>query len=192
MRELKDTAVLMLGFLPWLLFLFFSGHSMESLERITWISLVASLTFGFSELRNGFILQWGTLIFFAACVLLVCIFHVVWVAMQMDLLANLSLALIVWATLLAGRPFALQYARKGLPPERWNDPKFIEGCRFITIIWAILMSASVGVSVYRRTPAPQASERAYFAISLGIIAAGVIFTTLFKRRKRLERERQAQ
>ena len=77
----------------------------------------------------------------------------------MDLLANLSLASIVWATLIADRPFALQYARKGLPLERWNDPKLIEGCRFITLVWAVLMSASVFVSGYRRTPAPQASER---------------------------------
>ena len=45
MRELKDTAVLLLGFLPWLLFLFFSGHSMESLERITWISLAVGVVF---------------------------------------------------------------------------------------------------------------------------------------------------
>ena len=191
MRELKDTAVLLLGFFPWLLFLFFSGHSMESLERITWISLAASLTFGFSELRSGFVLQWGTLVFFAACVLMVGVFHVGWVAKQMDLLANVALASIVWATLLVGQPFALQYARKGLPPERWNDPKLIEGCRFITLVWAALLSASVCVSVYRRTSAPQVSERAYFAISLGIIAAGVIFTTLFKRRKRLQREQQA-
>ena len=191
MRELKDTAALLLGFLPWLLFLFFSGHSMESLERITWISLAASLTFGFSELRSGFILQWGTLVFFAACAVLVGIFHVVWVATQMDLLANASLAAIVWGTLLAGQPFALQYARRGLPPERWNDPKMVAGCRFITLVWAALMTASVGVSVYRRTSAPQVSEQAYFTISLAIIAVGVVFTTLFKRRKRLDRERQA-
>ena len=191
MRELKDTAALLLGFLPWLLFLFFSGHSMESLERITWISLAASLTFGFSELRSGFILQWGTLVFFAACAVLVGIFHVVWVATQMDLLANASLAAIVWGTLLAGQPFALQYARRGLPSERWNDPKMVAGCRFITLVWAALMTASVGVSVYRRTSAPQVSEQAYFTISLAIIAVGVVFTTLFKRRKRLDRERQA-
>ena len=54
------------------------------------------------------------------------------------------------------------------------------------------MSASVFVSVYRRTSAPQASEQGYFAISLAIIAGGVVFTTLFKRRKRLQREQQTQ
>ena len=190
MRELKDTVTLLLGFLPWLLFLFLAGHSMESLERVSWLCLAASLTFGFSELRSGYILQWGTLIFFSSCVVLVGILRIVWVATHMDLLANLSLASIVWATLIADRPFALQYARKGLPLERWNDPKLIEGCRFITLVWAVLMSASVFVSVYRRTPAPQASERGYFAISLAIIASGVVFTILFKRRKRLQREQQ--
>lgn len=190
MRELKDAAVLLLGFLPWLLFLFFSGHSMESLERISWVCLAASLTFGFSELRSGFILQWGTLIFFSSCVIFVSLLRVPWVAMNMDLLANVSLAAVIWATLLARRPFALQYARKGLPAERWNDPKLLEACRFITLVWALLMSVSVSVSIYRRTPAPQASEQGYFAISLATIAGGVIFTTLFKRRKRLEKEHQ--
>ena len=106
-----------------------------------------------------------------------------------QILANLFLAGIVWATLLVGRPFALQYARKGLPQERWNDPKLIDGCRFITLIWASLMTVSVCISVYRRTSAPQASEQVYFAMSLGVIAGGVIFTTLFKRQKRLQREK---
>jgi len=190
MRELKDTAVLLLGFLPWLLFLFFSGHSMESLERISWICLAACLIFGFSELRSGFILQWGSLVFFALSVLLVGILHNVWVATHMDLLANLSLATIIWATLLAGRPFALQYARKDLSPERWNDPGLLKGCRFITLVWALLMTVSVCVSIYRRTSAPQMSDQSYFAISLATIAGGVIFTTMFKRRKRLQKELQ--
>jgi len=188
MRELKDLAGLLLGFIPWLLFLFLSGHSLQGLERAALLSLVASLTFGFSELRNGFILQWGTLIFFACCVLLINGLHLTWVATHMDLLANLSLACIIWLTLLSGRPFALQYARKGLPPERWNDPALLAGCRFITLVWAILMSLAVGLSVYRRSPAPQASESVYFAISLGLIMGGVVFTTIFKRHKRLQRQ----
>jgi hypothetical protein len=107
----------------------------------------------------------------------------------MDLLANLSLASIIWMTLLAGRPFALQYARKGLPPERWNDPQLFKGCRFITLVWAILMSLAVGISIYRRTTAPQPAEQFYFAITLCLIASGVIFTTVFKRQKRLQREK---
>lgn len=190
MRELKELGLLMLGFVPWLLFLFLAGHSLGSLERAMILCLVASLTFGFSELRAGFILQWGTLVFFATCVLLVNVLHVFWIAANMDLLANISLASIIWLTLLADRPFALQYARKGLPRERWHDPSLIEGCRFITLVWALLMTVAVGVSVYKRTPAPQAGEAVYFGISLCLIFGGVVFTTLFKRYKRLQREKK--
>lgn len=106
----------------------------------------------------------------------------------MDLLADLSLAAMVWVTLLVGRPFAFQYARKGLPPERWNDQVLVEGCRFISLVWALFTSLSFVVSVYRHTTAPLVSEQTYFGISLAIIAGGIIFTTLFKRQNRLQRE----
>jgi len=191
MQDLKELGRLLLGFVPWLLFLFLGGHSLESLEMAAVIGLVASLTFGFSELRGGFILQWGTLVFFSSCVLFVNGLHVGWVAMHMDILANVALASIIWLTLIAGRPFALQYARRSLPPELWNDPAIIRSCRLITLVWALLMTVAVGVSVYRRTGAPQAGDGVYFVISLCLIAGGVVFTTAFKRHKRIERERQA-
>ncbi len=191
MRELKDLGLLLVGFMPWLLFLFVSGHSLTSLERAIVICLVASVTFGFGELRRGYILQWGSLLFFTACFLLVNILSIVWVAEQMDLLANLTLASIVWLTILVGRPFALQYARRDLPKEQWNDKKFVEGCRFISIVWAVLMTLSVGISVLRRLPMAKAPSWVYFTGSICLILAGVTFTTVFKRQKRLERERAA-
>jgi len=190
-RELKELGLLLLGFVPWLLFLFLAGHSLASLELASVLCFAACLTFGFSELRAGYILQWGTLVFFACCVLLVNVLHVTWVAVHMDLLANLSLASIIWLTLLAGRPFALQYACKGLPKERWNDPAIIGACRFITLVWALVMTVAVGLSIYKRTPAPQAGDAAYFAMSLALIFGGIVFTTLFKRHKRLQKERGA-
>lgn len=191
MKELKDLCRLLLGFMPWLLFLFLSGHTLGSLEMSVLLCLGASLTFGFSELRSGFILQWGTLVFFAACAVFVNLLHSVWVATHMDLLANASLASIVWLTLLVGHPFALQYARKNLPRERWNDPGVLSTCRLITLVWAVLMSVSVGLSIYRRLPFPQAGDSVYFAISVCMIVSGVAFTTAFKRHKRLQHERAA-
>ena len=122
MRDLRDLCVLLLGFMPWLLFLLISGHTLASLERAVVICLAASLTFGFVELRRGYILQWGTLIFFLACLVMVNLLNVVWGATHMDLLANSALALVMWLTLAVGRPFALQYARSELPKERWDAP----------------------------------------------------------------------
>lgn len=189
MHELKDIGVLLLGFMPWLLFLFLSGHTLTSLERATVISLAASLTFGFGELRRGYILQWGTLFFFCSCAVLVNLLKVVWVATQMDLLANAVLACLMWLGIVVGKPFALQYARRELPRERWNDPKVVQGCRFITLVWAWLMTLAVLVSVIRRSALVHLPEWVYFDASVCIILAGLTFTTLFKRQKRLQRER---
>ncbi|MCX5809099.1 MAG: hypothetical protein NTX36_06985 [Proteobacteria bacterium] len=189
MRDLKDLGTLLLGFMPWLLFLFLSGHTLASLEYAIIISLVASLTFGFSELRRGYILQWGTLLFFCLCVILINLLKVIWVATHMDLLANATLTCIMWLSIVVGKPFALQYAQRDLPREAWGDPKVIKGCLFITLVWACLMTLSVLVSLVHRSSVVHVPEWIYFYVTLCIILTGLIFTVLFKRQKRLQRER---
>lgn len=188
--DLKELGGLILGFLPWLLFLFLSGKTLASLERATVISLAACLVLGFRELKLGFILQWGTLLFFGFCVVTINLFHILWVAMYMDLLSNSALAFVMWLTLLLGRPFVLQYARRDLPKEKWNDPGFIRGCRVLTIFWASLMTISVILSIIKRTSLLNLPGWAYFVISLAIIITGLTYTTVFKRRKRLMRLHQ--
>lgn len=189
MRDLKSLAVLFLGFMPWLLFLFLSGHTLASLEHAIIISLIASITFGLGELRRGYILAWGTFVFFSLCIVLINLLKLVWFAREMDLLANLALALVMWLTILVGRPFALQYAQRDLPQERWSDPEVIRGCRFITIVWALLMSLAAAVSVVRRMPVVHLPDWVYFDVSIVIILSGLAITTLFKRQKRLQHER---
>ncbi|MDD4604359.1 MAG: hypothetical protein PHF97_11215 [Bacteroidales bacterium] len=187
--DLKDLGLLMLGFLPWMLFLFFSGHTMLSLKIAIVISLVASITLGFGDLKRGFILQWGTCIFFIVCLVLVDLLNSRWMAMEMDLVSNLALASIMWFTILIGKPFALQYARRGPPKEYWNDEKFIRGCRFITMVWACLMTFAVLVSVLKRTTWVHLPNWVYFDITVLNIVVGLTFTTIFKRKKRLQRQR---
>ncbi len=188
MRDIKELCILLLGFTPWLLFLFLAGHSMPSLKFAIIISLLAALVFGFSDLRRGFILTWGTLIFFCFCAVVVNILNVTWVANYMDLLSKTTLASIMWLTILMGKPFALQYAQKDAPKERWGDQKFIQGSRFISLTWAYLMSLSVGLSILRRSSSLNLPEWVYFDASLCIIFTGLAITTLFKARKRRQRE----
>jgi hypothetical protein len=107
MRDLKDLVTLVLGFMPWLLFLFLAGHTLASLEIAILISVGASLVFGFGELRRGYILQWGTLTFFVAAAVLVNAMKVIWVATHMDLIANGAIASIMWLSIAVGQPFAL-------------------------------------------------------------------------------------
>jgi hypothetical protein len=185
--DLKELGSLVLGFLPWMLFLFLSGTSLSSLERAIVISLIACPVFGFRELKQGFILQWGTLLFFCGCAILVNLFKVFWVAKYMDLLSNSALAGVMWLTLLLGKPFVLQYARRDLPKEKWNEPAFIRGCLQLTIVWASLMTLSVLLSVIRRTPLLDWPGWAWFGLSNVIIVSGLAYTTVFKRQKRLQR-----
>lgn len=189
MRDLRDLAGLLLGFLPWLLFLFLSGHTLASLERGIIISLAVSVVFGLGGLKRGFILQWGTLVFFAAAFVLVNIMKTVWVAENMGVLTNLFLAGLMWFTVIIGIPFALQYARAGLPKEQRDDPNLVRGSRFITIVWAVLMTISTAVAVFRKADLVSLPEWVYFDISLLIIFGGLGYTTLFRRKKRAQRER---
>ena len=188
--DLKELGGLVLGFLPWLLFLFLSGNTLASLERATVISLVACVTIGFRELKQGFILAWGTLLFFSMCVIMVNLLHVMWVAMYMDLLSNSALACVMWLTLLLGKPFVLQYARRDLPREQWNDQGMIRGCRLMTIVWASLMTVSVLLSIVRRSSLFHWPGWVYFGLSLVVIVTGLTYTTVFKRQKRLKRLRE--
>ncbi|QWT48481.1 hypothetical protein [Azospira inquinata] len=181
MRDLKELGMLLLGFMPWLLFLFVAGHTLAGLERAIWLCFFASLVFGFDELRRGFILQWGSLFFFGACLVLVNWQQNIWVATHMTLIANSALTAIMWLTLAVKRPFALQYARRDLPRERWNDPKVVASCRFITRVWAGLMSLAVGVAAVHEERLVDWPESVFFDLSLVIIVTGVAFTTLYKR-----------
>ena len=189
MRELKDVGLLLVGFLPWLLFLFLAGHSLASLERAIVISLVAGIVLGFRDLKEGFVLQWGTLLFFVFCAVSINLLNIFWVAKQIDLLSNSALACIMWITVAMGKPFALQYAQRDLPPELGHDPKVIHGSYVITIVWAGLMTLSVLISIIHRSSVVHFPEWVYFDASLCIIAAGLTYTTVFKRQKRLQRER---
>jgi hypothetical protein len=191
MKEIKETLLLLLGFMPWILFLFISGHSLASLERSIIICLIAAIVFGFNDIRKGFILQWGTLLFFGFCFISLNLLKIVWIAIYMNILANGTLALIMWSSLLLGKPFVLQYARKNLPKERWNDPRIIRTCRFMTIVWGILMLLACAVSVLKITHQGLYPESMYFDASLSIITGGIAFTIIYKHYKRKQRERNS-
>ena len=89
MKEIRELPAFLLGFAPWILFLALSGPTLPALERAILVCLAASVTLGFGELRRGYILQWGTLVFFAACAVLVNVFKVVWVARNMEIMDRL-------------------------------------------------------------------------------------------------------
>ena len=86
-------------------------------------------------LMLGFILQWGSCLFFLFCLVMVNFMNNVWV------------------------------------------------------VWAWLMTFAVLISIFKRTSWLPFSHGFYFGLTLLNILAGLTFTALFKRKKRLLRER---
>ena len=187
MEELIELVKFLFGFIPWILFLFLSGNTLISLERSIIIALLASVIFGFRELRKGFILQWGTFLFFMACAITVNLFKLLFVSEYMAIISNGFFASLIWVTILIGKPFTLQYAKVELPKEQWEEPELIHSCRFIAIIWALLLTLSTLISFLRILKPDLAPSWVYFNITLGIMLGGGIFTTLYKKYKRGQR-----
>lgn len=59
------------------------------------------------------------------------------------LAVDIGLLGIVLASLLAGRPFTLQYAREQAPKELWSDARFVQLNTRITLAWAIAFTVVV-------------------------------------------------
>jgi len=187
MEELIELVKFLFGFIPWILFLFLSGNTLVSLERSIIISLLASVIFGFRELRKGFILQWGTFFFFMACAITINLLKLVFFAEHMAIISNGFFASLIWVTIFIGKPFTLQYAKVELPKEQWEAPELIRSCRFIAVIWALLLTLSTLISFFRILKPGLYPGWVYFNITLGIMLVGGIFTTLYKKYKRSQR-----
>lgn len=184
MKALKELAMFLLGFLPWLLFLFLSGHTLVSLERAILVSLLAGLIFSFRELRKGFILSWGTLLFFIICTITVNFMKIMPIAKNMGILSNGFFACLIWGTILIGKPFPLQYAKADLPKEQWDSPALMRTCRFIAVVWAFLLTFSTLAAYFRILNPARYPDWIYFDISIGVILGGTVFTFLYKKYKR--------
>jgi hypothetical protein len=184
MKDLIEILQFLLGFASWIVFLFLSGNTFTSLERALVISFIISVIFGYKQLRGGFILQWGSVIFFAWCIIMVNFLQNVTVAKNMGIIANGFLGSIIWLTILIGKPFTLQYAQADLPKEEWNDPALVQSCRFMAIVWGSLMVFSTFVSCFKVMRPGLYPEIVYSGISIGTIMGGTLFTQFYKKYKR--------
>lgn len=130
------------GFVPWFTFYSINNNSPRSIYIAGIIAIALVIALDKKELRNKFILPWGTIIFF---VLLSAIakFDMFAPIMKHSLiLANIGLPLIMWVSILVDRPFTLQYAKLEVDKVYWKSPLFLKTNRTISLAWAVLMTIS--------------------------------------------------
>ncbi|MEW5735541.1 MAG: hypothetical protein AB1921_11835 [Thermodesulfobacteriota bacterium] len=175
------------GFSPWILFGIMAEPPLQRLELAVMICLALSLASGAGKLRKGFVLTWGTVVFFVAVFIAVNLLKNVWAMKHLGVLANGSLALIAWGGLILGKPFVLQYAKEATPREFWDRPELLRAGTHLTVMWGLLFLLSTGFALYKqghRDLAPWVSH----LMGLGPVAFGVTYTQIYKGRARRQRE----
>jgi hypothetical protein len=184
---MKDLLKILLGFLPWILFGIMAGPPLTRLEMALAVSLTAGLALGFNQLRKGFFLAWGSLLFFSLSLILVVFLKNLWVIEHMDVLARGTLAAIAWASIIAGRPFTLQYARESVPEAYWRTPEFIHTGYFISLVWGIIFLIALGASLFRPY-LEQLASWLYPLLATGTMFLGILFTQWYVQRVRRARQ----
>jgi hypothetical protein len=169
---MKEIFSILLGFLPWIAFGVISGPSLWRLNAAIIVALGLVLVMGYKQLAKGFILTWGSLLFFGVNLIMVVLFSNLWVIENLDILAKATLAAIAWLSIFMGKPFILQYARETVPPERQGSPVFYRTCRTLAVIWGVIFLISAGMSV-AKTYGWCAGGVGYQTVSLGLIGLGL-------------------
>lgn len=184
-----DVVKFLIGFLPWIAFGILAGPSLMQLEEAIVISLILTVVLGVRQLIKGYILTWGTLIFFMAMTILVLGYRSAWIMQHMGILAPATLAAIAWISFIVGKPFVLQFAQEHTAQEFWNSKEFISSCRYMTILWGCLFLISTGLAFAKFYHAGL-PEWSYSILSIAIVVVGIGYTEWYKVKKRRLRESQ--
>jgi hypothetical protein len=169
---MKEIFSILLGFLPWIVFGVVSGPSLWRLNAAIIVALALVLVMGYKQLAKGFILTWGSLLFFGVNLVMVVLLKNLWVINNLDILSHGTLAAIAWLSIFTGKPFVLQYARETVPPARQASPVFYRTCRTLAVIWGVVFLLATGMSV-AKTYGWWSGGMGYQAVSLGLIGLGL-------------------
>lgn len=166
------------NFMPWILFFILMGSSKQQLETAIIVAIIAAFLFDFKRLKNGFVLNWGTILFFGFIFVAVIIFKNKWIATYSGLLSNGALAMIAWVSILIRKPFTIQYAKETVPSDQWKHPLFIKINYLLTAVWAILFSIGTALPLILLYQ-PSFSSSIFQIISWLPPVLGIWFTTWF-------------
>jgi len=143
---MKSVGIL-IGFLPIILYGILSGPTTESVEIALVTALAAGIAFGFSDLRNGFLIAWINLVFFLIALVLIAFLGMTALIPFLWVLLYATFTVMAFASVMVRSPFTLQYARKMVEPALWDNPVFIGVNNFMTGVWGCLFGINFVLSL---------------------------------------------
>lgn len=94
-----------------------------------------------------------------------------WSVIGVRLCVDAGLLLVVLASIAAGRPFTLQYAREQVAPELWDRPEFIRTNYAISAAWALAFAVMVAAEAALLTVPGLPTRIGVAAIVLALVGA---------------------
>jgi hypothetical protein len=167
---------LVIAFLPWII-LGVLGNRWFRLALTLALAVAAMTTVRQMLGRSLKLLDTVTFVFFVVVAIGLIGFGWTFLAAHMTLLVNVTLMAVAWGSLLAGRPFTIQYAREQVAREFWDTPLFLRINQYITAVWGLDFFLCALVSLYREAThdTSLASQYAWILFSVG----AVLFTIWF-------------
>ncbi len=170
---------LVAGFAPWIAFLLIAQGSLLRVKIGLAAALAFSIIMGVLGLHRGIIL-WAGLAFFAVAAVAIIGFDSLWMLRHLGVLANGTLALAAWATIAAGRPFTLDYARQHTDPALWRAPAFIRANVVIASVWAAVFAVNTLLAFVRMLAGGSGAHGWIFDVaSHGLLVATAAFTAWY-------------
>lgn len=166
------------GFLPWILYsLFYSDNTKQFIIAVV-AALAANFIIDRKDLKEKFILSWGTVIYFSLLLILTLLFHWHWLQTNSWVISNLALAVIVFTSAILKRPFTMQYAKRQVSDEYWQTPLFIQINYILTITWGCIFILTAAVN-FLYIEDPKLNPVLYFILSNIGWVIGIYFNKVF-------------
>jgi hypothetical protein len=144
---LSSAVASIVGFVPWIVYRILVGNAPFLTAVLAGLALALVINISSLVRRQPLmVLEAGTAVVFAIFVIMALTLSDDFLERWLQPLGNAGLFVIVLISILIGRPFTLQYARKSTPPEQWDEPGFVYVCRLLAWLWAGTMGFMTIVS----------------------------------------------
>jgi hypothetical protein len=144
---LSSAVAFVVGFVPWIVYWILVGNVPFLAAVVAGLALAVVINVGTLLRRQPLmVLEAGTAVVFAVFVIMALTLPEDFLERWLQPLGNAGLFVIVLISILIGKPFTLQYARRSTPPEQRDEPGFVYVCRLLAWLWAGTMGFMTIVS----------------------------------------------
>lgn len=163
------------SFVPWIVYSIVVIFTADAQIYASLAALLSALLVNRWALKQGFYLDWATVVYFAALSVAFYFYPSPWLSAHAFFISNIALAGALWFSLLIRKPFTLQYAKLSTNKLYWEAPLFKAINFNISLMWCLLLTFIVIIglsSVYF----PKESIWYLDIVPVTLIMIGVLLT----------------